>query len=210
MKSKLRASLPIDGLPGRDLAPSDLLAQQLQIVLNTLPGTMPWRPDFGCDLTSLVGQPATADNLQTARLRVEEALRGAIPDAQVEKVANRVGVLGSVQTMNDVTSGCALALPRAIERARQKRGEPNVIGLGRMRHALGRHRAHAQLAEHALPCRGLRQQVREARRLQVHRLIRGRRRAAVMTRDAVLLDESLVLRGLVDRSRWRRSRPRRC
>jgi phage baseplate assembly protein W len=90
MKSSLRASLVLDGLPGRDLSPSDLLSQQLQIVLNTRPGTMPWRPEFGCDLTSLVGQPATADNLMTAQQRVEAALSGALPGVVVEKVDVRL------------------------------------------------------------------------------------------------------------------------
>ena len=90
MKSSLRASLPIDGLPGRDLPPAELLAQQLQMVLNTKPGTMPWRPNFGCDLTSLVGQPATTENLETARIRVESALSGALPGVTVEKVDVRL------------------------------------------------------------------------------------------------------------------------
>lgn len=90
MTSSLRASLPIDGLPGRDLSASERLSQQLQMVLNTRPGTMPWRPDFGCDLTSLVGQPATVENLETARERVEASLSGALPGVQVDKVDVRL------------------------------------------------------------------------------------------------------------------------
>ncbi len=87
----LRASLPIDGLPGRELGPSDRVAQRLQMVLNTKPGTIPWRPEFGCDLSSLVGQPATAQALQAARDRVESAIRSSLPDVEVEKCQVRLG-----------------------------------------------------------------------------------------------------------------------
>ena len=99
--------------------------------------------------------------------------------------------------MHDVAARSALALPGAIERAGQPGREPDVLGFGRVRHALRRHRAHAQLAKHALPGGGLRQQVREAGRFEVHRLVRRRRRAAVVTGDAVLLHPRLVLRRLV-------------
>ena len=90
MSPNLRAALPVDGLPGQELSPGDELAQRLQIVLNTKPGTIPWRPDFGCDLTSLVGQPATQRNLQKARGLVESALRGSLPDVSFDDVKVRL------------------------------------------------------------------------------------------------------------------------
>ena len=44
---------------------------------------MPWRPDFGCNLSTLVGQPATPQRLNEARWRVEESLRRWIPEVEV-------------------------------------------------------------------------------------------------------------------------------
>jgi len=80
----------MDGLPGRELSPADHLAQRLQMVLNTKPGTIPWRPDFGCDLSSLVGLPATQQNLQTAQSRVESAIWSSLPDVELEECQVRL------------------------------------------------------------------------------------------------------------------------
>lgn len=90
MKPSLRASLPLDGLPGQELSPADHIAQQLKIVLNTRPGQIPWRPEFGCDLAGLVGQPATAANLSLARGRVQAALRSSLPDVSFDRIEVRL------------------------------------------------------------------------------------------------------------------------
>ena len=56
--------------------------------------------------------------------------------------------------MHDVAAGRAACLPTR-DRASRRASVVNagVLGFGRMRHALRRHRAHAQLAQHALPRR---------------------------------------------------------
>ena len=72
------------------LSSEEALAARIRMVLETRPGQVPWRPDFGCDLASLVGQPATAQRLNEARWRIEEAIRRWIPDAEVLRC--KVGV----------------------------------------------------------------------------------------------------------------------
>jgi hypothetical protein len=94
-------------------------------------------------------------------------------DVERQQVANRVAVLGAVQAMHHVTPRLVPSRPCAIERVGEPGGEGGVLRFLRVRHALRRHRAHAQLAEHALPGRRVRQQIIEARRLEVHRLVCG-------------------------------------
>lgn len=62
------------------------LATRVRMVLETRPGQVPWRPDFGCDLESLVGESTTGELISKARWRIEAALRQWIPDATVDKV----------------------------------------------------------------------------------------------------------------------------
>lgn len=61
------------------------VAERVRMVLETQPGTLPWRPDFGCDLGGLVGQPATRARLGEVRWRVEQALRRWIPEVRVAR-----------------------------------------------------------------------------------------------------------------------------
>lgn len=68
----------------------DALATRVRMVLETSPGTLPWRPDFGCDLSDLVGFPATEDLLSHAKWRILTALRRWIPDATIDDVVVRV------------------------------------------------------------------------------------------------------------------------
>lgn len=58
-------------------------AERIRMILETRPGTLPWRPDFGCALDDLIGQPATPQRLGEARWRVENALRKWLPDIKV-------------------------------------------------------------------------------------------------------------------------------
>ena len=117
-------------------------------------------------------------------------------DVERQQIANRVAVLGAVQPMDDIAARVALALPRAIERAREPGREGRVLGFRGTRHALRRHRAHAQLAQHAFPRRRLRQQVVQARGLEIDRVVGRLRRAAVVAADAVLLDPGLMFRSV--------------
>jgi len=84
-----RASLPLDGFV-RPLHPSERLSQQIRMVLETRPGQIPWRPEFGCDLTSLIGEPATAQRLQEARWRVEQAIEKWLPGVELLQCTLRV------------------------------------------------------------------------------------------------------------------------
>ena len=74
----------------------EAVAYKLQAVLETRPGQLPWQPQFGCDLTALVGQPATAQRMAEARWKVEQAVKQWVPevellDCRVQVVALETG-----------------------------------------------------------------------------------------------------------------------
>ena len=77
------------GAAGGRLAGAEALTARVRMVLETRPGRMPWRPDFGCDLEGLAGQPATGATLQLARMRIEESLRRWVPDVEIRRVEVR-------------------------------------------------------------------------------------------------------------------------
>lgn len=78
-------SVPVgEGRPW--LTHESALAVRVRMVLETTPGTLPWRPEFGCNLSELVGYPATGQLLSQARFRIEASLRRWIPDATIDKV----------------------------------------------------------------------------------------------------------------------------
>ena len=60
-------------------------AERVRIVLETRPGTLPWRPDFGCDLGKLVGQPATPARVGEVRWKIEQAVRRWVPSVRVAR-----------------------------------------------------------------------------------------------------------------------------
>ena len=43
-------------------------------------GDIPWRPDFGCDVTGLAGEPATPARVQETRALVERTIQEWLPD----------------------------------------------------------------------------------------------------------------------------------
>lgn len=61
------------------------LRQRISIILNTAPGQVPWRPEFGCRLWSLMGQPTTAQHLAEVRWSIEDALSRWLRGAQLEE-----------------------------------------------------------------------------------------------------------------------------
>lgn len=63
----------------------ETIAERIRLVLETRPGTLPWRPDFGCDLGPLVGQPATTQRVNEARWKVEQALRRWLPELELTR-----------------------------------------------------------------------------------------------------------------------------
>lgn len=66
------------------------LAFRVRAVLETRPGQIPWRPDFGCDIGSVVGFPATNELLSYARSQIRYALQRWLADVTVEDVLVRV------------------------------------------------------------------------------------------------------------------------
>lgn len=84
----------IPGVTSPFLAPDDALFYRLRLVLETRPGQIPWRPDFGCDLGPLVGQPSTPQRLAELRWRVESAIRRWLPDLELVACRVRITALG--------------------------------------------------------------------------------------------------------------------
>lgn len=68
----------------------DEVVERVRLVLETRPGRLPWRPEFGCNLDEFVGQPATAARLREIQWRVEAALCRWIPGLRVERCEVRV------------------------------------------------------------------------------------------------------------------------
>ena len=56
---------------------------RLDLVMHTQMGDIPWRTSFGCDLTDLIGEPATPSRINEARASVSGAIRRWLPDANV-------------------------------------------------------------------------------------------------------------------------------
>ena len=83
-RATLHPGVPLSGGRAR-LDPTSALVNRVRMVLETRPGRLPWRPDFGCDLASLAGQPASPATLQLARARVEAALGAWLPDVTVRR-----------------------------------------------------------------------------------------------------------------------------
>ena len=53
------------------------------MVLHSRVGDIPWRPDFGCDVTGLVGEPATPSQVQQTTALVERTIQEWLPDVTV-------------------------------------------------------------------------------------------------------------------------------
>lgn len=62
------------------------LEARLRLVLETRPGRLPWRPDFGCDLEFLIGEPASPQNLARAEFHVQQALARWLPDVTTRRL----------------------------------------------------------------------------------------------------------------------------
>jgi phage baseplate assembly protein W len=62
------------------------LAHRVRAVLETRPGTLPWRPTFGCALDRFLDQPLTPDRLKALERELRSALERWLPDVQVVRV----------------------------------------------------------------------------------------------------------------------------
>jgi phage baseplate assembly protein W len=75
------------------------LVERVQIVLDTRPGKLPWSPEFGCDLTSFLGDAATPQRVVEARWKVEGAMRKWLPGVDLKDCRVNVStLLGAVST----------------------------------------------------------------------------------------------------------------
>ncbi|NKE57555.1 GPW/gp25 family protein [Lentzea sp. PSKA42] len=75
-----------------EVAGPAILDQSIRIILGTAPGERAMRPDFGCELASLVFAPNNAATANLARLYVESALTRWEPRIE----------LGTVDVVNDL------------------------------------------------------------------------------------------------------------
>ena len=80
---------PLTGA-GRRPADAEALAARVQMILETAPGTLPWLPEYGCDLSDIVGQPATADAISDVGRRISGALSRWLPDVIVLRCEPRL------------------------------------------------------------------------------------------------------------------------
>jgi phage baseplate assembly protein W len=58
---------------------------RLGMIMHTKVGDIPWRPEFGCDLTGLVGEPATPSRINETRAAVSGAIRRWLPDVIINE-----------------------------------------------------------------------------------------------------------------------------
>ena len=87
--------------------------------------------------------------------RVVRRQQRADVDVERQQIANGVRVLGAVQAMQRRRAGIEAPRGRAIERGFERRRERLARRGRRLRRALGRHHAGAQLAHDLLPDLGV-------------------------------------------------------
>lgn len=56
---------------------------RLDMVLHSRVGDIPWRPRFGCDVSGLIGEPATPSRIQQTTALVERTIQEWLPDVTV-------------------------------------------------------------------------------------------------------------------------------
>ena len=56
---------------------------RIDMVLKTRPGQLPWNPEFGCDMTDLIGESATEERISAVQEEVKRSLRQSLPAANV-------------------------------------------------------------------------------------------------------------------------------
>ena len=61
------------------------IAQRVHMVLDTRPGQLPWRKDFGCDLEATTGESVTEARLSNIRWQIEQTIMRWIPEVNLVK-----------------------------------------------------------------------------------------------------------------------------
>ena len=82
MKKMMHPSLTL-GARRPFLTSTEQALHRMDIVLHTAVGDLPWRPGFGCDLTSLVGETATQERIDLTESEIRRALSSHIPNAKI-------------------------------------------------------------------------------------------------------------------------------
>ncbi len=95
MKRILHPSLTL-GARKPFLSNRDSILARLDMVLHSRVGDIPWRPEFGCDVTGLVGEPATPARIQQTRALVERTVQEWLPDVTVNDCAVQLVHSGGV------------------------------------------------------------------------------------------------------------------
>ena len=95
MKRILHPSLTL-GARKPFLSQRDSMLARLDMVLHSRIGDIPWRPEFGCDVTGLVGEPATPTRIQQTRALVERTVQEWLPDVTVNDCAVQLVHAGGV------------------------------------------------------------------------------------------------------------------
>jgi phage baseplate assembly protein W len=96
------------GAPRPWVSGEEELVERVRITLETRPGQLPWRPEFGCDLEGFTGQPATTGRLREVQWRIEQALARWLPEVTVDRCVVRV-VPTAAPEPSRATSGALLA-----------------------------------------------------------------------------------------------------
>jgi phage baseplate assembly protein W len=81
----LHPAIPL-GVPRPWQTPEQELIQRITLILQTRPGEIPWRPDFGCDLEGFLGAQASDGTLARAKWEVQQALSRWMEDTPVADV----------------------------------------------------------------------------------------------------------------------------
>lgn len=87
MTGRFPLSVPLFGASSAEEPPPEA---RLAMVLETLPGTLPWRPTYGLSLDELQGEALTIPRLAAARWRVERAIGEAFPEGRLRRCDLRV------------------------------------------------------------------------------------------------------------------------
>ena len=86
------------------LSSRDSSLARLDMILHTREGDIPWRTEFGCDVTGLVGEPATPDKVNETRSIVENAIYTWLPDVHVRECdVQLVNLGGYANSYRDVS-----------------------------------------------------------------------------------------------------------
>lgn len=98
------------GAPSPWLNGEQEVVERVRLVLETRPGRLPWRPEFGCDLDGFVGQPATSARMREVQWCIEQAITRWVPDIQVQRCEVRISAVDGLGVPHPTTPRAESAL----------------------------------------------------------------------------------------------------